>query len=62
LNQPTRDQFERTRKGELIQEQVSEAENTLGLDKIVWRLEASRTRKVSRWRQYASETTITSGE
>lgn len=31
-------------KGKLIQEQVSETENTLDLDKIVWKLETSRTR------------------
>ena len=42
LNQKARDQKELGR-GELIQ-QVSEAENILGLDKIVQRLEASRTR------------------
>ena len=35
---------EGTRKGELIQQQISEAENTLGLDKTVGRQEASRTR------------------
>jgi hypothetical protein len=33
---------ERIRKGELIQDGVSEAENMLGLGSIVWRLEASR--------------------
>ena len=42
LNQKARDQKELGR-GELIQ-QVSEAENILGRDKIVQRLEASRTR------------------
>ena len=42
LNQQARDQKELGR-GELIQ-QVSEAENILGLDMIVQRLEASRTR------------------
>jgi hypothetical protein len=30
--------------GEIIQQQVSEAENILGLDTIVQRLEACRTR------------------
>ena len=43
LNQPVRVQKELGR-GELIQQQVSEAENILGLDKIVCRLEASRSR------------------
>lgn len=35
---------ERTKKSELIQQQVSEAENIPGLDKIVQRPEASRSR------------------
>ena len=43
MNQPVRVQKELGR-GELIQQQVSEAENILGLDKIVQRPEASRTR------------------
>ena len=43
MNQPVRVQKELGR-GELIQKQVSEAENILGLDKIVQRPEASRTR------------------
>jgi hypothetical protein len=40
----TNQSSERARKGELVQQQVSEAENSLDPDKIVWRLEASRTR------------------
>jgi hypothetical protein len=35
---------ERKRKGEIIEQYVSEVENTLGLDYIVLSLEASRTR------------------
>ena len=45
LRWPASQTSERTRKGELIQQQVSEAEKkNLGLDKIVQKLEASRTR------------------
>ena len=40
----TNQSSERARKGELVQQQVSEAENSLGLDKIVWRPEASRSK------------------
>ena len=42
--EPAGQSSERTRKGELTQQQASEAENILGLDKTVPRLEASRTR------------------
>jgi hypothetical protein len=42
LSRPASQSLERARKGELIQQQVSEAENLLGLDKIVRRLEAFR--------------------
>ena len=35
---------ERTRSGDLIQQQISQAENNLGVDKMVQSLEASRTR------------------
>jgi hypothetical protein len=42
--EPASQSSERTRQGELIQQQVSEAENILGLDKTVWWLEASRSR------------------
>ena len=45
--EPASQSSERTRKGELIQQQVSEAENTLGL--IVWRLEAFRFRPRDSW-------------
>jgi len=34
----------KNKKGELIQQKVSEANNILAIDKIVWRLEVSRTR------------------
>ena len=43
MNQLARDQKE-PGKGEPIQQSVSEAKNILGLDEIVQRLEASRTR------------------
>ena len=42
MNQPARIEKELGR-GELTQQQVLEAENTLGLDKIVQRLDASRS-------------------
>jgi len=44
LRWPASQSSERARKGELLQQQVSEAESILGLDKIVQRLEASVTR------------------
>jgi hypothetical protein len=44
LNWPASRSSEITRKGEHIQQQVSNVEKILGLDKIVWRLEASKTR------------------
>ena len=43
MDQPARDQSKLGR-GDLTQQQVSEAENILGLDKVVQRLEASKTR------------------
>jgi len=36
--------WEGIKKGELIQQQISEAENTPGLDNTVWRVEAYMTR------------------
>lgn len=41
---PASQSSERIKKAKLIQQQVSEVEIILSLDKIVWRLEASRTR------------------
>ena len=35
---------EKNKKGGLIQQQISEAENTPGLDNTVWRVEAYMTR------------------
>ena len=43
--EPVIQSSERTRKGELIQQQVSEAENILDLDKTVQRLDVCRTRR-----------------
>jgi hypothetical protein len=44
----------------LFSSKVSEAGNILGLDEIIWRLEASRTS--TRLADGASERTITSGK
>lgn len=56
--EPTSQSSEGRRKGVLSQQQVSEAENILGLHNIVWRVEASKTRPrladwgIKAWRQW----------